>query len=212
MEDVIHFLNYHNIDKAIFLGHSYGGKVSYLSGLMYPQFVEGIIALDVAPKPYSSRNHIYIKLLKIFQEIPNLTLDSRQEIEQYIFDKMEGEVQLFEIQFLLSTLIPKTSGVGQQSGQYIWKMNIDVLLDQIENITSFKLDEDDMYGSYKGKTYLIRGGDSEFVKDEDVESIKDKFANCKVMTVDGASHYLHMDKQQETINCVVEALNDISPV
>ena len=212
MDDVVHFLNHQNITKAIFLGHSYGAKVAYLSGLMYPQFVEGIIALDIAPKPYSSRNHIYIKLLKIFQEIPNKSFASRQEIEEFIFNKMEGELKLFEIKFLISTLIPKSYDTTASNQQCIWKMNIDVLLEQIENITCFKIDEDDMYGSYNGKTYLIRGGDSNFVLDDDLDLIKDKFPNTKLMTVNGASHYLHMDKPQETIKCIVHALNDINPI
>ena len=69
-----------------------------------------------------------------------------------------------------------------------------------------------MHGSYNGKTYLIRGGDSKFVLDNDIDLIKDKFPNTKVMTVDGASHYLHMDKPQETLKCIVDAINDINPI
>ena len=139
MDDLVHFLNHQNITKAIFLGHSFGAKVAYLSGLMYPQFVEGIIALDIAPKPYSSRNHIYIKLLQIFQEIRDELFASREEIEEYIFKGMEGELKLFEIKFLISTLVPKSYNTTASNQQYIWKMNIDVLLIKLKILRVLKL-------------------------------------------------------------------------
>eukprot|EP01083_Nonionella_stella_P300851 1029148_1 len=47
VDDVVYFQNYMGIEKAIWMGHSYGGKVAYLAGLMYPQHVASIIALDV---------------------------------------------------------------------------------------------------------------------------------------------------------------------
>eukprot|EP00483_Globobulimina_turgida_P012452 UN12475 len=127
VEDVIHFMSNKNIEKAIWLGHSYGGKIAYLAGLMYPQFVSSIIALDVAPKAYTSRNQIYIDLLKVFQKIPQMEFMNRSEIEEYIVKEMPV-ITPFEVKFLVSALVPKSYDTGNK--QWHWKMNVDVMLDQ----------------------------------------------------------------------------------
>ena len=134
VDDIIHFMNHIGINKAIWLGHSYGGKIAYLGGLMYPQFIESVIALDVSPISYESRNDLYIRLLKTFQKVPNLEFKFRKDIESYIIEQVP-EITQFEATFLTSTLQPVS--FKQDNLKWIWKMNVDAMLDQLENITSF---------------------------------------------------------------------------
>ena len=200
-------MNAMNIDKANILGHSYGGKIAYLMALMYPQFVSSIIALDIAPKAYTSRNADYTTLLQLLQTLPSLEFAERNEIEQYVMDKLpKGQFSLFEVKFLLATLVPKSH--DKSNREWIWKMNIEGILDQIDNVTGFDI-EDGGYLPYNGPSYLIRGGDSPFVKDEDLNLIHELFPTTKMMTVEGASHYLHIEKAQETIKCVETTLAEV---
>ena len=46
-QDVVNFLTSQNIEKVILVGHSMGGKVAQALALLYPQFVEGLVVLDI---------------------------------------------------------------------------------------------------------------------------------------------------------------------
>ena len=47
-QDVVHFLKSQNIEKIILVGHSMGGKVAQALALLHPEFVEGLVVLDIA--------------------------------------------------------------------------------------------------------------------------------------------------------------------
>ena len=45
--DIITFMNYVGINKAIWVGHSYGAKIGYYAALQYSSYVSSVIALDI---------------------------------------------------------------------------------------------------------------------------------------------------------------------
>ena len=45
--DIITFMNYVGINKAIWVGHSYGAKIGYYAALKYSSYVSSVIALDI---------------------------------------------------------------------------------------------------------------------------------------------------------------------
>lgn len=45
--DIITFMNYVGINRAIWIGHSYGAKIAYYAALQYSSYVSSLIALDI---------------------------------------------------------------------------------------------------------------------------------------------------------------------
>ena len=56
--DLLEFMNFHSIEKAILLGHSMGGKIAINFSLSYPERIKKLIILDIAPKTYSLNDNI----------------------------------------------------------------------------------------------------------------------------------------------------------
>ena len=66
-EDIIQYIEDHNINKSIILGHSLGGKVAMKLAFTYPQKIERLIVADIAPRKYSTDFHknLLMKLVRL---------------------------------------------------------------------------------------------------------------------------------------------------
>ena len=69
-----------NIDKSIIIGHSMGGKTAMKFSLLFPERVEKLIVVDIAPKTYfpdfkniiDGYNHLDLDSFKSRSEIDNV--------------------------------------------------------------------------------------------------------------------------------------------
>ena len=53
-EDLKQFIQRHNLQKVILIGHSLGGKTAMTFASTYPQMVDKLIIVDIAPRAYFS--------------------------------------------------------------------------------------------------------------------------------------------------------------
>ena len=53
-DDVLQYMQHHNIQKSILLGHSLGGKVAMKFAFTYPQNIEKLIVVDISPREYNT--------------------------------------------------------------------------------------------------------------------------------------------------------------
>lgn len=51
-EDILNYINHYQIDRVNLLGHSLGGKAVMQFALSYPDRVNKLIVVDIAPKAY----------------------------------------------------------------------------------------------------------------------------------------------------------------
>jgi pimeloyl-ACP methyl ester carboxylesterase len=51
-EDLKNFIDKHSIVKPVIIGHSMGGKTAMNFAVRYPEFIEKLIVVDIAPKTY----------------------------------------------------------------------------------------------------------------------------------------------------------------
>jgi esterase len=194
-EDVALFMQQNWIHSATIIGHSMGGKVSMQMSMDYPDLVEKLIVVDIAPKKYKGGHE------EIFDALLNLDLSKltdRKVAEVYLMDKLKNDVGT--VQFLLKNLSRhlNTEGVGN----FEWKMNLPVLnrdyhilMDTFEVNTTFDKD-----------TLFIRGGNSNYIRDEDFETIKSIFSKAKLETVEGAGHWVHAEKPKELLEKMLKFL------
>jgi esterase len=185
-EDVTSFLTSRWIYEARVVGHSMGGKIAMEMALRHPDFVKKLVVLDIAPKQYLSGHQ------EIFQALINLDLtlhDERKDIEDYLMTELDGDVTT--VQFMLKNLSRRTA---EEGGGFEWKMNLPVLYRDYAHILAEVPDD-----VYDKPTLFVRGSKSNYISNLDFENLKTQFPKAQLQTVEGAGHWIHADKPQETL-------------
>jgi esterase len=189
--DLKEFIDEKNLKDAIVIGHSMGGKVAMNFALAYPQKLQKLIVVDIAPRFYDLEHYIILDGLKA---IPIGTVSTRQEADEVLSKFVpESDVR----QFLLKNLQRKSEG------GFTWKLNLPVIDKNIKNI-GLDLQFD---GKFEKPTLFIRGGRSRYVNDEDMARIKEIFPNVKLETLD-TGHWVQAEKPQEFVDVVMKWLGE----
>ena len=188
-DDLAEFMQDHWIYEARIVGHSMGGKVAMQFALNHPDSVKKLVVIDIAPKLYpSGHEEIFDALLSLDLN----ALEDRKDAEKYLMEKLDNDFGT--VQFLLKNLSRKADDEG---GGFEWKMNLEVLHRDYGNI--LKAPEGD---TFHRPTLFIRGGNSNYVKDSDMENIKNLFTEAELKTIEGAGHWVHADKPKELLEAL----------
>lgn len=178
-DDLVEYLDDHNIDKANIIGHSMGGKVAMHFATLNPERVEKLVIADIAPKSYKPHHQEIIAALQGL-DLENIT--SRTEAqEQFAIDEPGTK------QFLLKSLYWK------EKGQLAWRFNVPVIAREIVKVGEALPPN----AIYNGEVLFVRGGNSWYIKDEDWDDILEHFPEAELATIDGAGHWLHAEKPKE---------------
>jgi pimeloyl-ACP methyl ester carboxylesterase len=162
-----------------------GGKTAMNFAVRYPELMDKLIVVDIAPKAYPVHHDSIIDGLNA---IPIQTLQSREEADRILSEYVpEMDVR----QFLLKNLSRKPEG------GFTWKINLPVIDNNLERISEGMQYE----GSYDGPTLFIRGSKSNYVKDEDRSAIKSLFPNSTLVTMD-TGHWVQAEKPLEFVEIV----------
>ncbi|HEY5298315.1 MAG TPA: alpha/beta fold hydrolase [Verrucomicrobiae bacterium] len=189
-EDVAEFWDAHNLKEIFLLGHSLGGKVAMQFALQFPQRVEKLVVADMAPREYAPEHN------KIFEALRALDLkknSSRTEMEIALAEKIPS---LNLRRFLLKNV------ARNSDGKFFWKMNLRGLF---ENYS--KLGEAiSAAAPFSKPTLFIRGGKSDYLRDEDESKIRELFPQAKIQTISGAGHWVYADAPENFLELVLKFL------
>lgn len=180
-EDVIRYMDHHNIDSAYVMGHSMGGKTAMQLATSYPKRVTKLIVADIAPRYYPPHHHF------IFNGLSHLDFDM-------ISDRREADEELSKHikekgirQFLLKNLY------WEEKDRLGFRFNFDVLKERMEeigeNISSNAV--------YEGPTLFLRGDRSEYIQPDNFAEIKRHFPQADIETIDKAGHWLHAENPKQ---------------
>jgi len=160
-DDLAGFMDSHQIDKAIFMGHSMGGKaVMYMAESMKER-VESLIVIDVAPISYRSAEHLnqfqtHTQILDGMLSVKFNTVHSREDIDT----QLARSIYSPKIRSFLLKNVERTS-----TGEYRWRINVHAIRDQLSEILdgldpgSFKFGQ----GITGFPVLFIRGKDSYYI-------------------------------------------------
>ena len=175
--DLKEFIDNHSIVNFDLIGHSLGGKTAMVFASNYPDLVDNLIVVDIAPKQYPVHHDAIIEGLK---SIDLTSIKSRGDADKALSEY----VSLNGVrQFLLKNLKRTPEGFG-------WKINLVVIQNEIEEVGKALSNE----SSFNKPTLFIRGGMSNYILEDDMELILSHFTNAKLATVKGASHWVHAEK------------------
>ena len=180
-DDVFEYMEDNAIVSPIILGHSLGGKVAMKFAFTFPDKIEKLIVVDIAPREYNTDFHK--NLLATLYKLPLVDFDKREEIDKLLSDTFEDKgIRLF----LLKNLY------RNDKKEFAWRFNIESLLDTIENIQ----EADFITGNCAIPTHFLRGGNSDYINGTDKLIISKYFSDFSIATIDGAGHWLHAEKPE----------------
>ncbi len=175
--DLLAYLDHHKLDKVYIVGHSMGGKAAMLFACNYPDRVEKLVVVDIAPKYYAPHHQ---EILAGLHAVEKAGVQSRKQADELLASHFS---QLGIRQFLLKNLYWKTKE------ELSFKFNLSALSDEILNVGE-ALAEDAIY---KEPTLFIDGGNSNYILPEDIELIETHFPDAEVVTIDNAGHWVHAE-------------------
>jgi len=189
LEDVRMTIENLSIKSFHLLGHSMGGKVAMYFAQAYPELLKSLLVIDIGPKYYKPHHQ---EIISGLQAVNLRQLTSRNQAEQQLMPYIEEAATR---QFLLKNLVRK------EDNSFEWRFNLDLIAENIEEIGA-ALPE----GKIMTETLFYRGGNSRYIKDEDVATIKLQFPNATFETMQGAGHWLHAEKPGEFVGVVADFL------
>lgn len=179
-EDLHKFFKEQNITNTIVVGHSMGGKTAMFLASHYPQLVDKLVVVDIGPKYYPPHHQ---SVLNALNSIDLSSVNSRQEVENHLMLQLNDQGV---VQWLMKNL-------KRDGNDFQWKFNLKDLTSEIENIGEAL----PIGAEFLGPTLFIRGGNSNYVQDEDIETIVEHFPMVKLETIKDAAHWVHADRPQE---------------
>ncbi|PLW96840.1 MAG: alpha/beta hydrolase [Marinilabiliales bacterium] len=196
VSDLEEFMEFHNIAKPVLIGHSMGGKVVLQYLKENPGEASAAIIMDISPKKYRA-NQSHMNILGTMSSLDLTSITSRKEISEKVKEKIDDErLQNFVLKNLNRT--------GKEL--FTWKPNVQVLETALEDI----FDEITPPVNKPGiPVQFIKGELSQYIKDDDEDIIEKFWSDRPIISVPGASHWLHADNPEYLINVLEQFLKEV---
>lgn len=186
-DDIRRLMDALGLTRASLLGHSMGGKVAMRLADMFPQRVMRLVIVDITHKACRSiPADVIDALIRLDLKSLMRLKDAEQRLRPAIPDPA---VRLF----LLKNLD------HPPGGGYHWKVNLDAI----------RRNHAEICGPVTVRRFLnaclfIRGGQSDYIQDEDWPEVKTIFPRAELVTLPHAGHWAHVDDKPGFLEAVKE--------
>ncbi len=191
-QDILEYCQANNLNKIDIIGHSMGGKVAMLFATTYPEMVNKLIIADIGPKLYSQHHQSILAGLNAvdFSKKP-----SRTEVDEIVKNYIPD---FGTRQFLLKSLY------WQTLEQLAFRFNLAVFNKKIDEIGK-ALPNNNIF---EKETLFIRGGNSNYILDEDLNAIKTHFPMAILETIPNVGHWLHAENPKMFFEITIDFLKN----
>jgi esterase len=199
--DMLEFLDRHDIEKAILIGHSMGGKVAMFFAAEFPERVTSLVVIDIGPKSYhtltdfSSQANDHMNILIGMQSIDFSKVKTREDVDI----QLAGFVKSSRVRNFLLKNIRR-----ERDNTFSWKINVPVLIKELPSVLE-GLDPK-IAGITGFPVLFIRGGNSDYLQDGDLPEIRKFFPSAEFVTIPGAGHWLHAEQPELLVKTLREFL------
>ena len=191
-EDLLEFIEQQQIQDPIILGHSMGGKVAMRFTLEYPEEVKALIVVDTSMRTYVSHTQ-HRMLIDAMKAIDFKEVSARSDVQEQLEAKISSKRI---VQFLMKNLF------WTEKDLLSWRINLEAI-----DLNLDRMYDGVFYSTVFDKTALfVRGGNSDYIIEEDIPVIKQNFPNMDLATIDGGTHWVHADAPEEFNGIVSEFL------
>lgn len=190
VQDVYDFAQQHNLSKFILIGHSMGGKVAMKFASKFPEMLEKLVVVDIAPRYYKPHHQ---EVMAAFRSVQLEEMKTRNEADAAMASHLPD---VDTRQFLLKNLY------RTEDGNFAWRINLSVLENAVDNIGE-PLDEQIRIAV---PTLFIRGEKSKYISDKDIPQIGTQFTNSRVVTIPNAGHWVQAEQPDAFAHAVLQFL------
>ena len=183
-QDIDDLLIHEGIQSVYLLGHSMGGKTAMQYALMYPEKVDKLIAVDIAPKAYPPKHD------KIFEALFALKL-SRYKTRVELDDAMSQHISDYAVRQLLLKNVYR-----DDAGKFKWRIDVSALHKNYDKVNEI------IGGNrqFSRPTLFIRGSKSSYVLDEDIPKISSLFPYARIVSIESTGHWIHAEGPLENLS------------
>ncbi len=188
-QDVANLMDQLNINHAVMVGHSMGGKVALHFAQEYPEKLTKLVVVDMGVKSYPPHHQ---HILDALHQLPLDQLKTRNEAAALLRSQLQNEGV---VQFILKNLYWKEKGL------LAWRMNLSVLEASMSEILAAIPPKEIVI-----PTLFIRGALSNYILDEDWSEIEEIVFDAELVTINGAGHWVHAEKIDEFLEALLHYL------
>ncbi len=167
----------------------------------YPERIEKLIVVDIAPKDYfllndESQYYLHNNILRAMLELDFSRIESRKQVENFLLERIDSH-QI--VQFLLKNLHRQ-----KESHRFEWRLNVRVLYDNLDEIISGVNAHwfDDRLPITNYPVLFIKGAHSNYILPEDFRAIRRIYPEAEIVEIPDAGHWLHAEQPQAFMDVV----------
>ena len=188
-DDVKTFIEQQNLAKISLIGHSMGGKTAMQFAYLYPERLNKLVVVDIAPKAYPPHN------LNAVDALLNLNLATISRLSQADEQLQPAIPDISERMSHLKNLKRKPDG------SYHWQVNLATIRTNYPYISE-AVDG----GRYTNPCLFIRGVNSDYIQDADWDDVLECFPQARLETIPNAGHWVHIQSRQVFVATVRDYL------
>jgi pimeloyl-ACP methyl ester carboxylesterase len=194
--DIDGFVRARGLDRFVLIGHSMGGRNSYVWASHHPGALKGLVIVDTGPETQRRG----MERIREFRELPD-QLDSFEEFARRVqeYTGRSREQVLGALRFSIRE---------SADGKWTWKYDKALRTRRPEpGMTSEELwacvDRIDC------PTLVVRGSQSDLFTEETMERMQNAIADCVTVTISGAGHLVQGDNPVDFVSAVQELLGRV---
>ncbi len=192
-DDLKKFMDTEGIERAVLIGHSMGAKTIMFFAASWPDRVQSLVSVDMAPRAYhdlafeshSAADHG--GMIDAMLELDLSSAESREEIDQALSVKIGSD----RIRSFLLKNVRR-----DRNGTFHWRINLPALRQNLDRILDgLDVEKIAAEGGITGFPALfISGEKSDYIRAEDHYLIRRVFPTAEIVTIPGAGHWLHAEQ------------------
>lgn len=194
VDDLFEFIDENELEDAVILGHSMGGKVAMRFALENPDYLSKLIVVDISLRQYPARDY-HSEVIQAMKKVDFSIVESREEVESVLSEDIKSPRIR---QFIMKNLFRK------EKNKFAWRMCLDAIANNLDTM----FDGIEAERPLNKPALLVRGGKSDYVLDSDLIPFESAFPQAIVKTIPNATHWVHAEEPRLFYKYVVDFLKD----